>query len=114
MLGTQEDIYNRIVRYYPHSTSLIVLPMDMEAMGAGRPELSASAQHDELRRLAAKIWYSIARPGQTGTASPASFRSPASIRAAPTRWNFCAIITNRVSGVSSSIPIWAIRRTTRG
>ena len=43
----------KLVRsYYPRSTRFVVLPMDMEHMGAGTVSKSVDQQHDELAALA--------------------------------------------------------------
>ena len=50
----QEDIYKIIRGYYPRGTRFIVLPMDMQFMGAGEIKKSWEEQHDELAVLAEK------------------------------------------------------------
>lgn len=51
MLKTQEDVFKKICSQYPETTRFVVLPMDMEFMGAGKPESSYREQLDELAIL---------------------------------------------------------------
>lgn len=48
----QEQIFSRIRQQYPQSTRFIVLPMDMEHMGAGAVRESLEDQQAELLRMA--------------------------------------------------------------
>ncbi len=48
---TQREIFEAILPRYPHGTRFVVLPMDMDYMGAGAPTERLDAQHDELARL---------------------------------------------------------------
>ena len=54
IMATQEEIFDRVRRYYPPNTRFVVLPMDMEFMGAGSPDVKWPCQHDELNSLAKK------------------------------------------------------------
>jgi predicted TIM-barrel fold metal-dependent hydrolase len=47
----QDDIYSRLNKQYPPKTRFVVLPMDMEFMGAGAPPLSYEDQMRDLIRL---------------------------------------------------------------
>ena len=47
----QSDIFNRICPQYPEKTRFIVLPMDMEFMGAGKPAVLYEGQISELAAL---------------------------------------------------------------
>lgn len=51
MEKSQEDIFNKICSQYPEKTRFVILPMDMEFMGAGKPETSYREQLDELAQL---------------------------------------------------------------
>lgn len=48
---SQREIYEGILPRYPKGTRFVVLPMDMEYMGAGAAGSGLDAQHDELARL---------------------------------------------------------------
>jgi predicted TIM-barrel fold metal-dependent hydrolase len=48
---SQEDVFGIVRGFYPHGTRFVVLPMDMEKMGAGRVRASIDEQHAELQRL---------------------------------------------------------------
>jgi predicted TIM-barrel fold metal-dependent hydrolase len=48
---TQAMIFDRVRGFYPVGTRFVVLPMDMEFMGAGKVEHSLAEQHEELARL---------------------------------------------------------------
>jgi uncharacterized protein len=47
----QEQVFARCVLLYPKETRFIVLPMDMELMGAGKVRKSIDVQHAELAKL---------------------------------------------------------------
>ena len=49
--GFQKDVFARVRGSYPPGTRFVVLPMDMEHMGAGKVKVSIDAQHEELKRL---------------------------------------------------------------
>ena len=51
---TQDEIFEIIKGYYPRKTRFVVLPMDMEFMGAGKPPKDINDQHNELEQLAKK------------------------------------------------------------
>jgi len=51
MNKSQEQVFKQISSQYPEKSRFVVLPMDMEFMGAGRPEVSYRAQLDELVSL---------------------------------------------------------------
>jgi len=48
---SQEKVFERARGFYPRNTRFVVLPMDMELMGAGNVEESISEQHEELWEL---------------------------------------------------------------
>ena len=48
---SQKKVFEYVQRQYPSGTRFIVLPMDMEFMGAGKPEVLYEAQLQELARL---------------------------------------------------------------
>jgi predicted TIM-barrel fold metal-dependent hydrolase len=50
----QEGVFETVRGYYPTNTRFIVLPMDMELMGAGKVDRSIADQHEELARLCGK------------------------------------------------------------
>jgi predicted TIM-barrel fold metal-dependent hydrolase len=52
-LDSQETVFSILQGYYPSDAEFIVLAMDFEFMGAGKPEQSYLEQLDELRALAA-------------------------------------------------------------
>ena len=47
----QEGVFETVRGYYPEQTRFVILPMDMELMGAGKVEKSIADQHEELARL---------------------------------------------------------------
>jgi uncharacterized protein len=47
----QEDIFNEMQNYYPGDSRFVILSMDMEHMGAGKPAVSFLEQLDELADL---------------------------------------------------------------
>jgi uncharacterized protein len=49
---TQRDVLDQVRSYYPFGTRFIVLPMDMEYMGAGKVKAPLAEQHAELREIA--------------------------------------------------------------
>lgn len=51
-ITTQKEIFENICSYYPKNTKFIVLPMDLNYMGAGRSKQSVLNQHLELLELA--------------------------------------------------------------
>ena len=51
MNNSQEQVFSNICCQYPEKSRFVVLPMDMEYMGAGLPETSYRAQLDELDGL---------------------------------------------------------------
>lgn len=62
-LETQEEILENLAGFYPVGTRFVVLPMDMEYMGAGRAPQSYLAQLDELRALYEKPrWRDVLLP----------------------------------------------------
>ncbi len=48
---SQKDVFKLVRSYYPLDTKFIVLPMDMEFMGAGKVEKDIYEQHKELAEL---------------------------------------------------------------
>jgi predicted TIM-barrel fold metal-dependent hydrolase len=52
--GTQEDVFLVVKNFYPEGTRFVLLPMDMELMGAGKCDENADTQHDKIRELTAK------------------------------------------------------------
>lgn len=48
---TQEDVIKSMQAYYPKSTGLVFLTMDMEYMGAGRPRYSFEKQLEKLEGI---------------------------------------------------------------
>jgi predicted TIM-barrel fold metal-dependent hydrolase len=48
---SQEDVFKIVRGYYPQGTRFVVLPMDMQLMGAGAVTKSIDEQHAELRQL---------------------------------------------------------------
>lgn len=50
--GSQRKVLEHVQRHYPGNTRFVVLPMDLSALGYGRPEVPLTAQHDELAELA--------------------------------------------------------------
>lgn len=48
---TQEDTFKKICAQYPEGTRFVVLPMDMEFMGAGKPETGYLEQLEQLAQL---------------------------------------------------------------
>src|SRR5262245_53988141 len=48
---TQSGVFETVSSFYPVGTRFIVLPMDMEFMGAGRVKTPLSQQHNDLREL---------------------------------------------------------------
>lgn len=48
---SQEEVFERAQGYYPQGTRFVVLPMDMELMGAGKVAKPIAAQHRELAEL---------------------------------------------------------------
>ena len=68
---TQEGIFNRISLQYPEKTRFIILPMDMEYMGSGKPSATYRQQLEELALLRDKypeaiIPYFAADPRRPG------------------------------------------------
>ncbi|SDE12457.1 amidohydrolase family protein [Rhodospira trueperi] len=58
---SQEAVFNDIAKFYPDDTRFIVLPMDMEGMGYGKPakgengeDHGIASQHEELATLSVK------------------------------------------------------------
>jgi uncharacterized protein len=51
LINTQEEVFKQICAQYPEKTRFIVLPMDMEFMGAGKPLTSYRDQLVELAKL---------------------------------------------------------------
>jgi len=49
----QADIFGRLKRQYPPGTKLVILPMDMAFMGAGKPEKPYHRQMQELAKIKA-------------------------------------------------------------
>ena len=47
----QEGVFEIVRGYYPTNTRFVVLPMDMELMGAGKVDRPIADQHDELAHL---------------------------------------------------------------
>jgi len=54
---SQEDILSSLVRFYPRGTKFVVLPMDMEDMGAGKPKMPYLEQMRKLKELKNKAEY---------------------------------------------------------
>ncbi len=52
--GSQEGIFKLVRSYYPRDTRLVVLPMDMELMNAGKVKEPIDVQHRQLAELRAK------------------------------------------------------------
>lgn len=50
-LGSQKKIFERCLKSYPEDTKFIILPMDMEYMGAGKVDRDYYEQIDELADL---------------------------------------------------------------
>jgi len=50
-LGKSSTIFNKLKKMYPEDSQFVVLPMDMEYMGAGSPKESYLVQLDELNKL---------------------------------------------------------------
>lgn len=50
-LASQEQVFKQIERQYPSETVFVVLPMDMQFIGAGDPLESLERQHQELLNL---------------------------------------------------------------
>jgi uncharacterized protein len=48
---TQADVFAIVRGFYPQGTRVVVLPMDMTQMNAGRVEQSIAQQHQELAKL---------------------------------------------------------------
>ncbi|MGX9351032.1 amidohydrolase family protein [Shimia sp. W99] len=48
----QRELLELVKRHYPSNTRFVVLPMDMEGVGFGKPQAGLKAQHDELAALA--------------------------------------------------------------
>jgi len=48
---SQEDVFKKVRNFYPRGTRFVVLPMDMEHMGAGRVTKLIGEQHAELKEL---------------------------------------------------------------
>jgi predicted TIM-barrel fold metal-dependent hydrolase len=48
---SQRDVFELVRGSYPEATRFVVLPMDMELMGAGRVDEPIAEQHAELRQL---------------------------------------------------------------
>lgn len=48
---TQAEVFLLLRSFYPRATRFVVLPMDMELMGAGRVRVPIARQHEELREL---------------------------------------------------------------
>ena len=53
---SQGEILDKLRHFYPRGTRFVVLPMDMEFMGAGRPRRVLDEQHEELLELAVARW----------------------------------------------------------
>jgi predicted TIM-barrel fold metal-dependent hydrolase len=51
-LGTQKDIFNPLKKTYPDGTKFVILPMNMEHMGAGSTKRPYAEQINELGQLA--------------------------------------------------------------
>lgn len=54
----QQDIFTKLTNQYPATAQMVVLPMDMEFMGAGKPKKAFDLQMQELHELKEK------RPGK--------------------------------------------------
>ena len=54
----QEEAFKTVRRFYPYGTRFVVLPMDMEYMGAGKVKEPIDEQHAKLRELLRKDEYS--------------------------------------------------------
>jgi predicted TIM-barrel fold metal-dependent hydrolase len=54
---SQEAVFTKVRSFYPRGTRFVVLPMDMEHMGAGRVTKSIDQQHAKLRELRDKDEY---------------------------------------------------------
>lgn len=52
--SSQEDIFKKVLEYYPEKTQFFALPMDMDHMGAGKAPDSIVKQHDDLVLLKEK------------------------------------------------------------
>ena len=50
---SQADLFELVKSYYPDKTQFVVMPMDMDYMGAGHSPVSIAEQHDELAKLKA-------------------------------------------------------------
>ena len=50
-LGKSSTIFNKLKKMYPEDSQFVVLPMDMEYMGAGSTKESYLVQLDELNKL---------------------------------------------------------------
>jgi len=50
-LGSQKKIFEKLIKFYPKGTKFIILPMDMEHMGAGDVPREYSDQIHELKLL---------------------------------------------------------------
>ncbi|MEN8224612.1 MAG: amidohydrolase family protein [Bacteroidota bacterium] len=60
---SQQDILESLIRFYPEGTQFVVLPMDMEYMGAGLPHIRYPEQMKDLLELKRKQQYAeILRP----------------------------------------------------
>lgn len=71
--GSQEAILRSILPHYPEGTRFIVLPMDIEAGGYGKPKKDLSAQHHDLFELSQKpefkelvLPFAKVHPGRAG------------------------------------------------
>ncbi|MEQ8470205.1 MAG: hypothetical protein RIC35_03430 [Marinoscillum sp.] len=58
----QGGIYTKLNRQYPDATKFIVLPMDMEQMGAGKVKKDYNAQLDELIAIKSKDKQNVFKP----------------------------------------------------
>ena len=60
---SQEEVAQQARQYYPSSTGFVMLSMDMEYMGAGRPQKKLKEQLDELAALKQKTgWDKLIYP----------------------------------------------------
>lgn len=50
-LGSQQKIFENCMRFYPKETQFVILPMDMEFMGAGKVPRAYEEQLEELGQL---------------------------------------------------------------
>lgn len=51
----QEDVVNEMLKYYPANTGIVMLTMDMEYMGAGKPKAPLEKQLYELAKVKTKM-----------------------------------------------------------